>query len=173
MLQYCAIFIYYDFTFYLIIVKKTLDFDISVYVTSREPQDRANDKWDELDFEFVGKSPTTAWTNVFHDGNDIGQGRAQPLGFNTDRKEARYCLRWELGRKAQWFVDGRLIREQSLAGWTKRLHPVFSYWGIRRGNAGTLEGWAGKQQLYPSRSIYARARNIRVLLKGSRGPSDF
>jgi hypothetical protein len=142
----------------------------AMYLTSKEPKDRSTEKWDELDFEFTGRSPTTVWTNVFHDGSDSGQGQDIALGFNSDEKEARYCIDWEIGNQAEWSVDGKSIRTISLEGWTKRMHATFSFWGQKRVGGG-LDGFAGTQELRPPNSLRATAKLIKTDYQGDIGPS--
>ena len=148
----------------------------AMYLTSKEPENRAVERWDEYDFEFVGVRPFGIWTNVFRDGKDTGSTinydmrSPENAKFNLKNgyasREARYCLRWKVGDKAQWFIDGQLLRTLSLTGRTKRVHPVLSFWGVpRQGADPALVGWAGAQALNAGEKISASATSITVTMQ--------
>ena len=135
----------------------------AMYLTTDEPIDRELEKWDELDFELLGHSPDQVWTNAFHDGKADNQGWnvALPNGASSDDVEMEYCFVWHVGQTAQWLIDGTEVRSMSLQGWTKRLHPVISFWGSKR-DVSSLTSWSGVQLLFPTMNITGTAREITI-----------
>ena len=142
----------------------------AMYLTSQEPLDRGSEKWDEIDFEFVGRDPTNVWTNLFHDGSDVGQGQSIPLGFNPDQVQGRFCLKWKVGESVEFSINNQTVRTASLAGWTKPLHAVVSFWGVPLAG-GQFDGFTGPQGLQPGSSITGTAARILLELGGQTGPS--
>lgn len=114
----------------------------AMYASTSEPTDRKNEKWDELDFEFVSTiGPGNVWVNVFKDGVDLQRLNPTSLGAVSSGSSQvtgkRYCISWDQSgsKRAIWTIDDRVIKTQSLQGWTKALTPYFSYWGVAKGDS--------------------------------------
>lgn len=132
----------------------------AMYVSSGEPDpaNRANEKWDELDFEFPGGlQPGHFWFNVFHDGKDL-PGVPVPSGHSSFSGN-RYCISWDIAgsKNAIFSIDGTVVKAVKLNGWTKPLKPYLSYWGIAMGSPAS--SFLGGQRTNPETFI-ASAQNV-------------
>jgi len=68
----------------------------------------------EIDFEFLGKTPTKVWTS-FHSPNANaaegyeGRGKNVDLGFDASKGFHTYRFEWK-SNSIKWYADGKLIR---------------------------------------------------------------
>jgi endo-1,3-1,4-beta-glycanase ExoK len=66
---------------------------------------------DEIDFEFLGKSPGTVQLNYFVGGQG-NHGSVPALGHDGSGTFTRIAFVW-LPESIRWYVDGRLVREET------------------------------------------------------------
>ena len=69
---------------------------------------------DEIDFEFLGKDPTTVQLNYFV-GGVPKDGTIIKLGYDASKSFHTYSFMWEPTR-IRWYVDNKLVHETH-AGW--------------------------------------------------------
>lgn len=94
---------------------------------------------DEIDFEFLGKDPTTVQVNTFVKGKPLNTKTVQ-LGFDASKDFHTYAIDWS-PLKIRWYVDGKLVHE------TAEKSPLpknpgslfFSLWSNTKG----LDAWMG------------------------------
>lgn len=98
----------------------------------------------EIDFEFLGRDGPVLQTNFFTDGKG---GREQLHRQADDGQFRNFALVWKPGL-AQWYVEGRLLREARGADLPEAPQKVyFSLW-----SSGTLIGWLGPFR-YPGQPV--------------------
>jgi endo-1,3-1,4-beta-glycanase ExoK len=66
-------------------------------------------EWDEIDFEFLGKDPTTVNLNHFTNGK-AEDGKVIQLGFDASKDFHNYAIDWT-PTKISWYVDYKLVLE--------------------------------------------------------------
>ena len=131
----------------------------AMYMTSGEPVDRNKDKWDELDVELLGKSPSSMWINYFHNGMAETAGTNKPFSpaFAANSGFHEYCLDWTAGGTAKWLVDGEQFHTMALTGWSKPMFPVASMWARNH-------PWSG--QILRTETLYSTMQNWRYIVRG-------
>lgn len=66
---------------------------------------------DEIDFEFMGKAPTTVDLTVWINGKSLfGPAKRIPLGFDASKGFHDYAIEWRPD-SVRWFVDNKLVLE--------------------------------------------------------------
>lgn len=94
---------------------------------------------DEIDFEFLGKSPTTVQLNYYVSAKG-GRESYPQLGFDASKGFHTYAFEWTPGR-IRWFIDGRLVRTASDATMPQVTGKLFlSLWNGGKG----VDDWLGK-----------------------------
>lgn len=68
------------------------------------------DPHDEIDMEFVGSRPKSAFLNYFHNGVAYNNLWTE-LGFDPSAELHLYAFEWS-PQSIRWYVDGKLLREQ-------------------------------------------------------------
>lgn len=108
----------------------------AMFTYSGPPMTRVHD---EIDFEFLGKSPNRVQLNYFvaaRGGNEkmVGIGTDLSAGFNT------YAFEWLPG-SMRWFINGNLVHSKAGTGLPSVPGQFFfSLWA----GAPSLDGWLGK-----------------------------
>lgn len=98
--------------------------------------------WDEIDIEFLGKSPTRVQFNYFANGHG-GHEHMYDLGFDASKEYHNYGFRWAEDY-ITWFVDGQpvyRVEKPSKGDFPQTAGRILmNYWcGNKDG-----EGWMGK-----------------------------
>jgi endo-1,3-1,4-beta-glycanase ExoK len=114
---------------------------------------------EEIDFEFLGKSPTDVQLNFFRNGKG-GHEKMTPLGFEATGQFHDYAFVWKKD-SVRWFVDGRQVYE-ILEGVPPA--PAKIYLNVWNGGA-FLGGWAGTFQ-YPGSPIIAEFERVAFTAEG-------
>ncbi len=123
------------------------------------------DPHNEIDFEFLGRDPTTAYLNFFRDGqNDL---TTVPLGFDASAGEHLYAFEWAPG-SIRWYVDGVMVRKETSrsaeAGIPSASQRVLvNVWA----GTGTSGDWTGKPVYERATALY---RCISHVPLGKKGP---
>jgi endo-1,3-1,4-beta-glycanase ExoK len=110
-----------------------------IFTYTAAPQ--GGDRYDEIDFEFLGRDTTKVQTNYFVNGGGTHE-KLIDLGFDAASGFHTYAFEWRPS-SIEWFVDGRSVRKV-----TRAMGPLPS----RPGKVGaltwatTLQGWAGRFQ---------------------------
>lgn len=94
---------------------------------------------DEIDFEVLGKDPSTVQINRYVDGNSRGPGDLVEVSGGADGNFHDYAFVWQKDRIA-WYVDGKLAGEVADPAELPS-HPskiYISLWG-----SDTLGSWMG------------------------------
>lgn len=95
--------------------------------------------WDEIDFEFLGKDPSTVQINYYVNG-DGHHGVIIPLGFDATKALHHYAIDWAKD-KIRWYIDGKLVHETPKD--TVLPHtPARLYLSLWSGSA-TVDDWLG------------------------------
>jgi endo-1,3-1,4-beta-glycanase ExoK len=68
-------------------------------------------RWDEIDFEFLGKDTHTVQINYFTDGKSAG-GKIIPLKYDASKEFHNYSFRWE-PNQIIWYIDGSQVHATS------------------------------------------------------------
>ncbi len=116
---------------------------------------------DEIDFEFLGKSPGEVQLNFFRDGKG-GHEKMIPLGFDSAAQAHDYAFVWTRD-SVRWFVDGRQVHE------TRTEVPVSPgkiYLNVWNGGPG-LEGWLGPLS-YPGSAMAVEIERVAYTAEGTR-----
>lgn len=93
---------------------------------------------DEIDFEFLGKSPGSVQLNYYVAGAG-GHESIPALGFDASAGFHDYAFVWKPGR-IDWYVDGRLVRSASDGAQPKMPGQFFlSLWN----GSPRVDGWLG------------------------------
>jgi endo-1,3-1,4-beta-glycanase ExoK len=112
----------------------------------------------EIDFEFLGKSPTQVFLNYFVDGRKVVDGRKHEqyvqLPFDATTTTNDFAFEWT-AESIRWFANGRLIREE-LASKGARIPTTAQriYLSIWNGTGWDQEAWLGRFA-YPGRPLVA------------------
>jgi endo-1,3-1,4-beta-glycanase ExoK len=122
------------------------------------PQGRSHE---EVDFEFLGKSPTEVQLNFFRNGRG-GHEKMIALGFDATGPFHDYAFVWEK-ESVRWFVDGRQVHEirQDVP-----VAPAKIYLNVWNGGA-FLGSWAGSFR-YPGSPIVAEVERVAFTAEGTR-----
>jgi hypothetical protein len=121
---------------------------------------------DELDIEFpyFASSVNQFWLNAYHDGNDLLSGtpsenqKSVPAGVQVT--SANYCITWQTGGSAYWYINGQLVYNFPLTGWNRRLRPYISLWGTIPGTPQSTDSYTGPAALSPGTFTTATAKNV-------------
>lgn len=105
---------------------------------------------DEIDFEFLGKSPRQVQLNYYTDGKG-GHETMIDLGFDASEDFHTYAFEWRPD-SIRWFVDGRQVHEETGARGPLPAHPGKLFLHVWAGK--NLEGWIGRVS-YPGRPLVA------------------
>jgi endo-1,3-1,4-beta-glycanase ExoK len=113
---------------------------------------------DEIDIEFVGKSPKQIQVNHFV--NAVSQrGKAIDLDFDTTASMNDYAFEW-LPDALRWFANGRLIHEvKKSAGTPFPVTPGSIHLSVWNGKAPGTDAWLGRF-VYPGHPLVARYEYI-------------
>ncbi|KAI9025495.1 concanavalin A-like lectin/glucanase domain-containing protein [Hyaloraphidium curvatum] len=101
---------------------------------------------DEIDWEFVGRLPTSVYSNWFAANDlDYGQGQIHDLGSETHDNWHTLTIDWKPDY-IRWLSDGRVLRtllkNQTSKFPTEESRISFSIWDGGQGAPGTAD-WAG------------------------------
>lgn len=93
---------------------------------------------DEVDFEFLGKDPTSVQLNWFKNG--VGGHETFPkLGFDASAGFNDYAFVWEPNR-TRWYINGKLVREAK--GTDLPTRPGSMFLTLWNGTT-VVDGWLG------------------------------
>ena len=105
---------------------------------------------DEIDFEFLGKSPRQVQLNYYTAGEG-GRETMIDLGFDASEDFHTYAFEWRPD-SIRWFVDGRQVHEETGARGPLPSHPGKIYLHVWAGK--NLDGWLGRVS-YPGHPLVA------------------
>ncbi len=105
---------------------------------------------DEIDFEFLGRSPRQVQINYFTDGVG-GHDTMIDLGFDASEDFHSYAFEWRPD-SIRWFVDGRLVHEERGERGPLPSAPGKIYLHLWAGK--DLEDWLGRFT-YPGHPLVA------------------
>jgi hypothetical protein len=145
---------------------------LAIYTRSfdKEPNDCfAGDRWDELDFEFLGAHPGTVWVNVFgskfqNENGCTDQGYFLPIDIKPSYE---FCMQWDARstgtptpNSALWFVYDEATGfyqtlRMELGRITNAMKVKMAFWG-------KSDLWAGDINL--SGPVNAGVNSIRMWL---------
>ena len=114
---------------------------------------------EEIDFEFLGKSPTDVQLNFFRNGKG-GHEEMILLGFDSTGEVHDYAFVWKKD-SVRWFVDGRQVHEIRE---DVPVAPGKIYLNVWNGGA-FLHRWAGPFQ-YPGSPIVAEIERVAFTADG-------
>ena len=83
---------------------------VSSFFTYTGPSD--GKPWDEIDIEILGKNTWQMQTNYFTNGVG-GHEKVINLGFDAAAGYHNYAFEWWNGGTINWFVDGRLVKQEN------------------------------------------------------------
>ncbi len=130
-----------------------------------------DDPHDEIDFEFVARSPRQVHLNYFHKGEsdpvDI------PLWFDTAMADHLYAFEWT-PESIRWFVDGHMIREV-LAGRDGPGIPTTSGRVLANlwAGSGSATGWTGEPMFQRTSAAYRCISHVPMGKGGSQCSDTF
>jgi len=110
---------------------------------------------DEIDFEFLGRSPRQVQVNYYTDGKG-GHETMIDLGFDASEDFHTYAFEWRPD-SIRWFVDGRLVHEETGARGPLPSHPGKIFLHVWAGK--NLEGWLGRVS-YPGHPLVAEVQCV-------------
>eukprot|EP01024_Parvocaulis_polyphysoides_P021653 TRINITY_DN20269_c0_g1_i1.p1 TRINITY_DN20269_c0_g1~~TRINITY_DN20269_c0_g1_i1.p1 ORF type:complete len:279 (-),score=20.47 TRINITY_DN20269_c0_g1_i1:206-1042(-) len=84
---------------------------------------------EEIDFEFLGRTPTKVWINIFQRGKQ--KPRNVEMGFNTSDAFHTYTATWN-ATSVTWWVDGKVRRRVTNAVFDKPMYMFISVTGNTR-----------------------------------------
>jgi len=120
------------------------------------PPHGAGKRHDEIDFEFMGRSPGQVQLNYFAAGQG-GHERNIDLGFNAGTTINDYAFQWTPD-SIRWFVNGKLVHEvKRKADEAWPFEPGKIYLSIF--TAIGMEGWTGRFQ-YPGHPLIATYEHV-------------
>jgi beta-glucanase (GH16 family) len=120
---------------------------------------------DEIDFEFLGKSPRQVQINYFTDG--VGQHSTDiDLGFDASEAFHTYAFEWRPD-SIRWFVDGRQVHEETGARGPLPSTPGKIYLDLWAGR--DLDDWIGRFA-YPGHPLVAEVDCVAFRPLGSSAP---
>ena len=118
---------------------------------------------EEIDFEFLGKSPADVQLNFFRNGQG-GHEKMIPLGFDPTGDFHDYAFVWKK-ESVRWFVDGRQVYEIR-----KDVPPAPAKIYLNVWNGGAfLSKWAGPFR-YPGSPIVAEVERVAFTAEGDPCP---
>ena len=104
----------------------------------------------EIDFEFLGKAPRQVQLNYYTDGVG-GHETMIDLGFDASEDFHTYAFEWRPD-SIRWFVDGKLVHEETGARGPLPSVPGKIYLNLWAGK--NLDGWLGRFA-YPGSPLVA------------------
>jgi beta-glucanase (GH16 family) len=123
------------------------------------------DPHDEIDFEFLGRSPREVHTNYFKNGDDDAVDI--PLWFDATQDHHLYVIYWTPD-SIRWIIDGHIVRvvtaKDSKIGIPSRSGKLMA--NIWTGNGGTTQ-WTGVANFSRASTSY---RCIAHVPLGKSGP---
>lgn len=124
-----------------------------------------DDPHDEIDFEFLGKSPRRVQLNYFTDG--VGKHETDiDLGFDASKDFHTYAFEWRPD-SIRWFVDGRLVHEETGTRGPLPSTPGKIYLHLWAGR--DLDNWIGRFD-YPGYPLVAEVDCVAFRPLGSDAP---
>lgn len=120
---------------------------------------------DEIDFEFLGKAPHQVQLNYFTDGEG-GHDTTIDLGFDATADFHTYAFEWR-PNSIRWFVDGRMVHEETGARGPLPSAPGKIYLHVWAGK--DLESWLGRIK-YPGHPLVAEFDCVAYIPLGSDAP---
>ncbi len=99
---------------------------VTMYLASKEPDNRTIADWDEIKFDFFGKHPNKVRTKYIHDQVDVHAGEFSPTDSS---KDIRYCIKWT-GKDASFSINDVVVRNISINEPWRPLHAFMSTWGL-------------------------------------------
>lgn len=120
---------------------------------------------DEIDFEFLGKSPRQVQLNYYTDGVG-GHETMIDLGFDASEDFHSYAFEWRPDA-IRWFVDGRLVHEERGARGPLPSTPGRIYLHLWAGR--DLKGWLGTFS-YPGHPLTAEFDCVAFIPLDEEGP---
>ncbi|HMA13842.1 MAG: glycoside hydrolase family 16 protein [Bacteroidota bacterium] len=105
---------------------------------------------DEIDFEFLGRSPRQVQLNYYTAGKG-GHETMIDLGFDASEDFHTYAFEWRPD-SIRWFVDGRQVHEETGARGPLPSHPGKIFLHVWAGK--NLDGWLGRVS-YPGHPLVA------------------
>ena len=130
---------------------------VTAFFTFTGPPHGPSHPHDEIDFEFLGKTPRGVFLNYFA----RGQRHEQPVKFDFDATAAAndYAFEWT-PKSLRWFANGRLIREvKASAGADLPTDPQKIYLSIWNGVGWDQEAWLGRF-VYPGQPLVATFEQV-------------
>jgi beta-glucanase (GH16 family) len=136
---------------------------VSSFFTYTGPQ--FDDQHDEIDFEFVGKTPRSVHLNYFRNGKD--DAIDVPLWFDSSQAEHLYAFEWA-SDAIRWYVDGHLIHEVTAARARNGIpassgHVIANIWA----GSGAATGWTGEPRFQSASALYRCMSHVPA---GQKGP---
>mgnify|MGYP001799691976 CR=1 FL=1 len=113
---------------------------------------------DEIDFEFVGKSPYEVQLNAFTDGRPLGPIK-YPVDFDTTKNDALYSFTWEPD-SVTWYINGELVHRV-----TGDTFPIPQTPGLLMANlfVGREKGWVGESDFKEGSTAIYKCMSYRPL----------
>jgi endo-1,3-1,4-beta-glycanase ExoK len=113
---------------------------------------------DEIDIEFVGKSPKQIQVNYFVNGASQ-RGKSFDLDFDTTTSMNDYAFEW-LPDSLRWFVNGRLLHEVKRDANTPfPARPPKIFLSIWNAKGSGMDAWLGRFA-YPGRPLAVRYEHV-------------
>lgn len=108
---------------------------------------------DEIDFEFLGKDPSSVQLNYYADGKG-GHEHFAKLSSDASTTVHDYAFEW-LPDKIRWFIDGKLVHEEKPKdGVPFPTHPGRIMISLWNGTSPSTLEWLG-QFAYPGKPLAA------------------
>jgi beta-glucanase (GH16 family) len=120
---------------------------------------------DEIDFEFLGRAPRQVQLNYYTDGVG-GRETMIDLGFDASADFHSYAFEWHPDA-IRWFVDGRLVHEETGARGPLPANPGRIYLHLWAGRG--LDDWLGRFD-YPGQPLTAAFDCVAFIPLGAEGP---
>ncbi|WP_433220932.1 beta-glucanase [Dactylosporangium sp. CS-047395] len=122
---------------------------VTSFFTYTGPSD--GQPWDEIDVEILGKNPTQMQTNYFTNGVG-GHETVINLGFDASAGYHNYAFEWWNQGTINWFVDGRLVHQETGSRGALPTHPKRIMMNLWPGIG--VDGWL-QPFTYPGRTLTA------------------
>jgi beta-glucanase (GH16 family) len=123
---------------------------VTSFFTYTGPSD--NQPWDEIDVEILGKNTTQMQTNYFTNGVG-GHETIINLGFDASTGYHSYAIEWWNQGTINWFVDGRLVHQETGSRGPLPTHPQRIMANLWPGIG--VDSWLGPFA-YPGTALTAR-----------------
>lgn len=113
---------------------------VTAFFTYTGPGQAPGRPHDEIDFEFLGKSPDAVQLNYFARGIG-GHGHDVALGYSAAQEAADYAFEWTADA-IRWFVNGRMVHEVTRrSGEPFPTHPGKICLSIWNGRGPDMASW--------------------------------